>query len=128
MAWNRHIKVPEINQMKVSKSSLLDSQSANFLVDNLACWKWNSMHQITSSKQGCPDVAFINRSKEYRRAKGCFILILDMSCVHSLLKTLSITVTCRTAIKVLFVYFNLCKVVLSCSFTSISFLTNTDKQ
>jgi len=39
-----------------------------------------------------------------------------------------VTVKCRTAIKVLFSYFNLCPSVnldsLSCSFTSISFLTH----
>jgi hypothetical protein len=45
-----------------------------------------------------------------------------------IVKDPSVTVICRTAIKALFVYFNLCLCVmldnLSCSFKSISFLTN----
>ena len=40
----------------------------------------------------------------------------------------TVTIKCRTAIKILFLYFNLCLSVkfdsLSCSFTSILFLTN----
>ena len=60
------------------------------------------------------------------QARSCFILILKYE-LFSLLQTI-LWLKCRTAIKVLFLYFNLCLSVmldsLSCSFTSMSFLNN----
>jgi hypothetical protein len=48
-------------------------------------------------------------------------------CVMFIIKVGTVTLKCRTVIKALFLYFNLCLSImldsLSCSFTSISFLT-----
>jgi hypothetical protein len=41
-----------------------------YLLDNLASGKYNSTQQITSKRQKCPDVAFLNRSKQYHSAVG----------------------------------------------------------
>jgi len=41
-----------------------------FLVNYPASGKYNSMHQITPERKSYPDVAFIDRSKEYRSTLG----------------------------------------------------------
>ena len=66
------------------------------------------------------------------QAEGHFTLIL-WYVLFSLLKTLQ-WLKCRTSIKILFLYFNLCLIVtldslsLSCSFLTIFFLTNKTYQ
>jgi hypothetical protein len=108
---------------------------------------------MTQERQRCPDVAFIDGSKEYWSTTGHvpfyiqfrqsanlgrvrFSYGISRSCdecqfrvwVMLIVEYPTVTVTCRTAIKALFLYFNLCLSVmldsLSCSFTSISFLPN----
>lgn len=78
---------------------------------------------MTSEPQRYPDVTFIDRSKEARGRLGVVSLILGYELFWLLIKDLSVTVKCRTAIKVQSLYFNLCLSVmlysLSCSFISI---------
>ena len=74
-----------------------------------------------------PDVAFICMSKEYCSTadQGPFHSHFGIQ-VMLIVEDPTVTVKCRTAIQVLFLYFNLCLSIkmnsLSCSFTSKSFL------
>ena len=74
---------------------------------------------VTSKRQRCPHTAFIGRNKEYHSAAGLEMLHAHfMVYVLPILEDPTVVVKCRTAM--LPVMLN----SLTCSLTSISFLTN----
>ena len=76
-------------------------------------WVLNYIHQMIPEWQKCPDVTFTYGSKEYHSTA-------DLMTFHShyrvwvliIIEDPTVTVKCRTAIKVLFLYFNLCTCVM----------------
>jgi hypothetical protein len=69
--------------------------------------KWHSINKIISERLRCPDVAFIDGSKAHRSTTGyCLFHTQFRVCFVLLDKDSIVTVNCRTAIKVLFLYFN----------------------
>jgi len=80
-----------------------------FLLDNPTSGKWNSIHQITSKLQTCPNVVFFDRSKEYISTAGygpCHTYLSIL--VKSINEHSTVTVKCRKSTKkALFLYFNL---------------------
>jgi succinate dehydrogenase hydrophobic anchor subunit len=91
-------------------------------------------HRLLHTHISVPQAA----SHSYQCTTGCFTLIsVYDGLLHThisvrvmfIIEDTTVTVKCRTAIKVMFLYFNLCLSVtlnsLSCSFTSISFLTTS---